>query len=63
MIILEPVWDAACMDVLNRPKNLIYVKKDDKWGGVKIKNDRASSVDWNIEPREEIKNVYDSITY
>lgn len=53
-IILEPVWDAACMDVLNKPKNLIYVKKGDKWGGVKIKNDRASSVNWNIEPSDEI---------
>lgn len=55
-MVLKPEWDMAIMDVLAVPTNdLIFVRKNDEWGTVKVVNDKAGEVDWTKKPREEIQ--------
>ncbi len=53
--LVDTVWDDAFMDVLNVGDDIIFVKQGDKWGGIRIANEKAAPVDWNMQPSEEAK--------
>lgn len=54
--LVDIIWDTAFMDVLNVPEDIIFVKnEDDKWGGIRVENEVAQPVDWNLQPHEEAK--------
>jgi len=54
--LVDIFWDTAFMDVLNVPEDIIFVKnEDDKWGGIRVENEVAQPVDWNLQPSEEAK--------
>ncbi|HHV64454.1 MAG TPA: DUF4825 domain-containing protein [Peptococcaceae bacterium] len=53
--LVDVIWDAAFMDVLNVPEDIIFVKQGEKWGGIKVVNEIALPVDWNLQPSEEAK--------
>jgi len=54
--LVDIIWDTAFMDVLNVPEDIIFVKnEDDKWGGLRVENEVAQPVDWNLQPHEEAK--------
>ncbi len=48
--VLKAEYDMAVMDVLNGSQNIIYVRKGDEWGAVKVVNDKAGKVDWTQKP-------------
>ena len=54
--LVDVIWDTAFMDVLNVPEDIIFIKNEaDKWGGIKVKNETAQPVNWNLQPSEEAK--------
>lgn len=54
-MVLQPEYDMAIMDVLNGSLDVIFVRRADEWGAVKVVNNRAGEVDWTQKPREEIQ--------
>ncbi len=48
-MVLQPEYDMAIMDVLNGSLDVIFVRRADEWGAVKVVNNRAGEVDWDAE--------------
>ncbi|NLI91464.1 MAG: WG repeat-containing protein [Peptococcaceae bacterium] len=53
--VLKPEYDMAVMDVLNGTLDVIFVRRGDEWGAVKVINNKAGEVDWTQKPRDEIQ--------
>lgn len=45
----------AIMDVYNAPLDLIFVRRGDEWGSVKVVNNVAGEVDWIRKPSKEFQ--------
>lgn len=62
-LLVDTVWDTAFMDVLNVPEDIIFVKEGEKWGGIRVKEGVALTVDWNLQPSEEAKLTFNNWKY
>lgn len=61
--LVEPVWDKAFMDVLNVPEDIIFVRKGSRWGGIRVVEEKALAVDWDLQPSEEAKLSFNAWKY
>jgi hypothetical protein len=61
--LVDVVWDNAFMDVLNVREDIIFVKQGEKWGGIRVENEIAQPVDWNLQPSEEAKLSFNNWFY
>lgn len=61
--LVDTVWDKAFMDVLTVPEDIIFVKADNKWGGIRVNDASAMPVDWNLQPSDEAKLSFNDWKY